>query len=152
MTRQELIKVAKAATEAYNQKDWEAARKLMAPGFVYDEVPTNRKVEGVEEVLKVWRGWAKAFPDSRATFEEALVDGQVVVLPLKWGGTHTGPLSLPTGEVLPTGKKIDFRACQVFHVKDGKATKMRQYFDIMTMLSQVGAAPEIKAKATPAAR
>lgn len=149
MSRQELIEAAKASTEAYNQKDWEAAREALAPDFVYDEVATSRKVEGIEEVLTVWRGWANAFPDSKATFEEALVDGNVVVLRLRWRGTHSGPLTLPTGEILPTGKEIDFRGCQIFRIEDGKATEMRQYFDLMTMLSQLGVAPEMKATAQP---
>lgn len=150
MSRQELIETAKASTEAYNEKDWDAARRVMADDFVYDEVATGRKMEGVEEVLTAWRGWAEAFPDSRATFEEPLVDGNTVVLPLRWQGTHSGPLSLPTGEILPTGEKIDFRACQVFRIEDGRVREMRHYFDMMTMLSQIGAAPEPKAKAKPA--
>lgn len=149
MSRQELIEAAKASTEAYNEKDWEAAREALTPDFVYDEVVTSRKAEGVEEVLAVWRGWATAFPDSRATFEEPLVDGNVVVLRLRWRGTHSGPPAFPTGEILPTGKKIDFRSCQIYRIEDGKAAEMRQYFDLLTMLSQLGVAPEMKATAQP---
>lgn len=146
MSREELIKIAKAGTEGYNDKDWGAVRETLAPGFVYDEVATGRKVKGVEQVLDVWRGWAKAFPDSRATFEEPLVDGNTVVQRLRWRGTHSGPLSLPTGEILPTNKKIDFRACQIYRIEGGKAKEMRQYFDLTTMLTQLGVAPEAKAK------
>lgn len=147
MSRQELIRIAKAGVEAYNAKDWAAAREVLAPGFVYDEVATGRKVKGVEDVLNVWRGWAKAFPDSSATFEEPLVDGDVVVQRLRWRGTHSGPLSLPTGEILPTGREIDFRACQIIRIENGKTVETRQYFDLNTMLSQIGVAQEKEAKA-----
>lgn len=147
MSRKELIEIAKAATEAYNRKDWDAARELLAPGFVYDEVATGRKVKGVDEVLDVWRGWAKAFPDSRGTMEEPLVDGNDVVLRLRWRGTHSGPLALPSGEVLPTSRKIDFRACQVFRIEKGKVQEMQHYFDMTTMLSQLGVAAGEEAKA-----
>lgn len=152
MSRQELIQAAKASTEAYNEKDWKAARTTLAPGFVYDEVATGRTIEGIDEVLEAWKGWAKAFPDSRATFEEPLVDGNVVVLPIRWRGTHSGPLTLPTGEILPTQQKIDFRACQVFDMENGRAVHMRHYFDMMTMLSQLGVAPEPKVKSEARAR
>lgn len=145
MSRRELIEIAKAATEAYNRKDWDAARELLAPDFVYDEVATGRKVKGVEKVLDLWRGWAKAFPDSRGTMEDPLVDGNEVVLRLRWRGTHSGPLSLPSGEVLPSKKKIDLRACEVFRIEDGKAVEIRHYFDMLTMLSQLGVAPEREA-------
>lgn len=147
MSRQELINIAKSSTEAYNEKDWTAVREALAPGFVYDEVATGRKVEGVPEVIDVWKGWARAFPDSRASFEEPLVDGDVVVLRLRWRGTHSGPLSLPTGEILPTGKEIDFRAVQVHRVEDGRIVEMRQYFDMLTMLAQIGEVPAATPKA-----
>jgi steroid delta-isomerase-like uncharacterized protein len=147
MSREELIRIANAGVEAYNAKDWDAAREMMAPGFVYDEVATGRKVKGVEDVLSLWRGWAKAFPDSTATFEEPLVDGNAVVQRLRWRGTHSGPLSLPTGEILPTGKEIDFRACQISRIENGETVETRHYFDLLTMMAQIGEAPEKAAKA-----
>lgn len=146
MSRRELVSTAKAATEAYNEKDWKAARAVMAPGFIYDEVATGREIEGVDDVISAWRGWAKAFPDSRATFGKTLVDGDTVVLCLRWRGTHFGPLSLPSGEILPTGRTIDFRACQLFRVDGDKVREMTHYFDLLTMLSQIGEAPGAKEK------
>ena len=60
-----------------------------AADFVYDEVATLRKVQGVDQCLPLWRGWATAFPDSKATFHGAVVSGNTVVLELTWKGTHT---------------------------------------------------------------
>ncbi|MFQ5890840.1 MAG: ester cyclase [Gemmatimonadota bacterium] len=147
MSRQELITAAKAPSEAYGEKDWDAVRNALAPEFVYDEVATYRKAEGIDEVIDLWRGWAKALPDSRATFEDPFVDGDTVVLPLTWRGTHTGPLPLPDGEIPPTGKRIALRSCQVIRIRGGKAISMRQYFDMLTLLSQLGVAPAETAEA-----
>lgn len=141
MSRQDLIAAAKAPTEAYNEKDWDAVRNSVTPGFVYDEVATGRKAEGIEEVLELWRGWGRAFPDSRATFDEPLVDGDTVVLRLRWSGTNTGLLSLPDGEIPPTGKEIDIRSCQVCRIEGGKVVSISHYWDALTMLSQLGVAP-----------
>lgn len=155
MTREELIQTARASVEAYNEKDWEAAREALSPDIVYDEVASNRRVEGTKEVLNTWRGWAKAFPDSKGTIEEERVDGDTVVFCLRWRGTHSGPLSLPTGEILPTQKKIDVRGCQVIRLEDDVAVEITHYFDMLTMLSQLGEVagmPETKAKARPKAR
>lgn len=140
MSRQDLITAARASAEAYGEKDWNAVRETLAPDVIYDEVATHRKAEGIDQVLDVWRGWAKAMPDSRATFEDAFVDGDTVVLGLTWRGTHTGPLPLPDGELAPTGKSIEMRACQVVRVLDGKTVSIRQYFDMLTLLSQLGVA------------
>lgn len=139
-SRQELIAAAKAPTIAYNEKDWDAVRSAITPDFVYDEVATNRKAEGLEDVVEVWKGWARAMPDSKATFEDPIVENDTVIIRMTWTGTHTGPLTLPDGEVPATGKPVVFRSCQFYRVKNGKAVSMRQYFDMFTILSQLGIA------------
>ena len=134
-----IVDVAKATILAYNNKNWDAVRTASAPNVVYDEVATGRNVRGVEDVIKVWRGWAEAFPDSKATFQHEFVSGNTVVLELTWRGTHKGPLQTPDGTLPPTGKTINFRACQVIEVNGDKATSIRQYFDMATLLQQLGA-------------
>ena len=79
MSDQDLIETAKASILAYNAKDWAAVRQAMAPGIVYDEVATHRKLLGADEVLTAWKGWADAFPDSKASFEGAIVSGNTVI-------------------------------------------------------------------------
>ncbi len=138
MSEQELIDAAKAPIVAYNEKDWNAVRMAVAPGFGYDEVGTQRKMDGVDAVIEGWRGWATAMPDSRATFENALVQGDSVILEVTWRGTHTGSLQSPKGEIRATGKTFEVRACQVFTIESGKAKSMRHYFDMLTLLQQLG--------------
>ncbi len=138
MSRQDLIAAAKAPIEAYNAKDWVAARQAMTPGYVFEELSTGRTITGVDDVLEAWKAWGEAFADSRATFEEPLVDGDTVVFRLTWRGKHTGPLSLPSGDVAPTGKSVEFKACQVTRVENGKAVATSHYWDLQTMLSQIG--------------
>jgi steroid delta-isomerase-like uncharacterized protein len=135
---EQLVQAAKASIIAYNNKDWKAARASLTPNVVYDEVATQRKVQGVDEVLALWKGWAAAFPDSKATFHSAEVSGNTVVIELTWKGTHTGSLETPDGPVAATGKKIDMRACQVIEMAGEKAQSCRQYFDMATMMQQLG--------------
>jgi steroid delta-isomerase-like uncharacterized protein len=138
MTQKSLIDAAKAPVIAYNEKNWDALKAALSPKIVYDEVSTQRKVQGIKDVLGVWKGWATAIPDSKAKFHSALVSGNTVVVEVTWRGTHKGPLQMPTGEIPATGKKIELRACQVFEIAGGKAQSMRQYFDMATLLQQLG--------------
>ena len=138
MSDQALIDAAKASVIAYNEKDWNAVKRVVTAGIVYDEVSTNRNVQGVDEVLTIWKGWAAAFPDSKATFEDAHVSGNTAILELTWRGSHTGPLRTAAGEIPATGKPIALRACQIIDVADGKAQRIRQYFDMATLLAQLG--------------
>ncbi len=138
MAKQSLIDTAKAATIAYNKKNWNAVRAAVAPRIVHDEVGTHRKTQGADKLIELWQGWARAFPDSKGTFRSALVSGNTVVLELTWRGTHTGPLQTPGGEMAPTGNKFELRACQVIEVAAGKARSMRHYFDMATLMQQLG--------------
>lgn len=113
------------------------SRSLTA-GAVYDEVATARKPQGTSEIVTVWKGWGGAFPDSKATFEGACVVGNTVILEVTWRGTHTGTLQTPTGQIPATFKKIEMRACNVVDVVDGRVQQMRQYFDMATLMGQIG--------------
>ena len=134
-----VVDTAKSQITAYNHKDWNAVAALLAPGCVYDEVATHRRVQGVNEIMAAWRGWATALPDSNATFDRVLVSGDVVTLELTWRGTQTGPLDTPSGALPPSGRSIDMRACQIVEVADGKVQSIRHYFDMATLLQQLGA-------------
>lgn len=137
-TAQSAIEQAKVSVVAYNEKNWEAAKEALAPDAVYDEIATGRRVEGHAAILPTWKEWATAFPDSRATFENAMAADNTVTLELRWRGTHNGPLNLPSGKLEPTGKSIEVRACQVIELVNGKARAIRHYFDMATLLKQLG--------------
>jgi steroid delta-isomerase-like uncharacterized protein len=139
MPQKSVADVAKEQVIAYNEKDWDRARAALAPEVVYDEVGTSRKLEGVDDVLTAWRGWATAIPDSRATFHSETVSGNTAVLEITWKGTHSGPLNTGKGEIPATGKKIELRAIQVVDVANDRVKSVRQYFDMATLLQQIGA-------------
>jgi steroid delta-isomerase-like uncharacterized protein len=136
---QALIDAAKASILAYNDKNWDAVTKAITGDFEYDEVGTNRKLHGASDVIAAWKGWATALPDSKATFDAAHVSGNTVTLELTWHGTHNGPLQMPAGALPATGKKIAVRAVQIVELTpDGKAQRVRHYFDMATLLAQLG--------------
>jgi steroid delta-isomerase-like uncharacterized protein len=137
---QALIDAAKAPIIAYNEKKWDKVKAGITAGFVCDEVATGRKVESADEAIALWQGWAQAFPDSKATFHNALVSGNTVVLEVTWKGTHKGPLQLPKGPIPATGKSITVRSCIIGEIAGDKLRLQRQYFDMATLLQQLGVA------------
>jgi steroid delta-isomerase-like uncharacterized protein len=138
---QALITAAKALIEAYNDKNWDRAKAAISEDFVYDEVATGRKVTGRDATLAVWKGWAEAFPDSKGVFHAAhAAEPGTVVLELSWKGTHRGPLQTPKGPIAATGKAIEVRACAIVEMANEKARTQRHYFDMATLLQQLGVA------------
>ena len=136
---QALIDVAKATVTTYNDRDWAKAKTILTSDFVYDEIATGRKVNSADQAIELWKGWAQAFPDSKGTVQNARAtnDG-TVTLEVTWKGTHKGPLHTPTGPIAPTGKSIEVRACAVLEIAGERARAERHYFDMATLLRQIG--------------
>ena len=138
LSPQALIDAAKASILAYNEKDWDRVKDLVTTDVIYDEVPTGRKVQGLDAVLSLWQGWAEAFPDSRARFHDAHASGSTVVQEVTWEGTHTGVLQTPSGPIQATGRSIAVRACLVLQMDGERLKQQRHYFDMTTLLQQLG--------------
>jgi hypothetical protein len=64
-----------------------------------------------------------------------------------WRGVHAGPLETPTGTIPASNKPVEIPACQVVQVEGGKIKSGSHYFDLLTMLTQIGATSAIKSAA-----
>jgi steroid delta-isomerase-like uncharacterized protein len=131
--------VAREQVEAFNAGDWERFRATLTEDSVYDELATGRHLEGQEAVLEANRGWKEAFPDARGTVERAIESDGTVTLEITWEGTQSGPMQMPTGDLPPSGRRAVVKAVEVFDVEGGKIRESHHYFDMMGLLSQVGA-------------
>jgi steroid delta-isomerase-like uncharacterized protein len=133
------IAVARETIECFNAGDWARLRELHAPDCVEEELATQRTLHGFDEMLEAAQGWKRAFPDGHGTVLGECSEGPRAVLELEWEGTNTGPMTTPTGEEMPpTGKSGRVKACQVFEVHDGRVTATRHYFNLLTILEQLG--------------
>ncbi len=135
-----IVETAKAVTLAYNEKSWERVKAAFATDGVYDEKATHRRLQGVGQILEAWKGWAAAIPDSKATFLGEHASGNTAVLEVVWRGVHHGPLHTPSGTIPASHKAIEIPACQVVSVEGGKVKSFTHYFDMLTLLTQIGAA------------
>jgi steroid delta-isomerase-like uncharacterized protein len=142
-----VIEIAKASITAYNDKDWSKAKDLLAADAVYDEKGTHRRIQGAGNIIDAFQGWANAFPDSKATFVSEFGSGDTAVLELVWKGVHTGPLQTPTGIIPASNKPVEMPACQVIQVEGGKIKGASHYFDMLTMLTQIGAGAALQSAA-----
>jgi steroid delta-isomerase-like uncharacterized protein len=136
-SHQQPVDSAKAPLIAFNDKNWNAVRAGVTADVLYDEVATNRKAQGVDEVIRLWQGWAMAFPDAKAEIHSAIPADGTVVVEVTWRGTHKGPLPTPEGALAPTGKRIEVRACFVVELAGDKVERERHYFDMATLMHQL---------------
>jgi steroid delta-isomerase-like uncharacterized protein len=133
------VEVARESIEAFNAGDWDRFRSLHAEDVVEDELGTQRRIEGSDALVESNQGWKQAFPDASGLVTNAVESGDTATLEITWSGTHSGPLEMPDGELPATNKRVELRACQVFRVEGDRIAEDRNYFDMATMLQQLGA-------------
>jgi len=132
------VDVARGSIEAFNAGDWDRFRSLHAEDVVEEELGTQRRIEGIDALLESNQGWKEAFPDASGQVTNAFESGDTATLEITWSGTHSGPLEMPDGELAATNKRVELRACQVFRVEGDRIAEDRHYFDMATMLQQLG--------------
>ncbi len=142
MAEQDLIRVARESIDAFNAGDWERTKATVAGDYLYDEVATQRRIQGADQVIEAFRGWKQAMPDAKGTITNTLVSGNTVTLEITWEGTQTGPLVGPGGTIPASGKRQVTRAAWVSAIEGDKVKETHHYFDMMGLLQQLGAAPQ----------
>jgi steroid delta-isomerase-like uncharacterized protein len=127
--------------EAFNAGDWDGYADVMTDDVVYVELATHRRAEGIEANLEVFKAWKVAFPDATGTIANIFGNGDQAVAEIMWTGTHNGDMEGPDGAIPATGRQITMEASMHVWVRDGKIRESHQYFDLLTMLTQIGAVP-----------
>ena len=137
--------VARESIEAYNAGDFDRLRSLLADDFYEEELATRRRLEGADARIDAAQTWKRAFPDERGTVVAAYANGDTVAIELVWEGTHSGPMATPDGrELPPSDKRFTVKSVEVIETEDGKIKVLRHYFDLMTILQQIGAVDEVE--------
>lgn len=135
-----VLEIAKASITAFNKKDWSAMKALYASDGVYDEKATNRRIQGPDQIVAGIQIWSTAFPDAKGTIVRELALGDTAVLEIVWTGTHTGPLQTAAGTIAASNRTVQLPACSVMLCEGEKIKSDTHYFDLLTMLTQIGAA------------
>ena len=131
---------ARESIECYNAGDFDRLRSLLADDFYEEELATKRRLEGADARVEAARAWKRSFPDEHGTITGVYTSGDTVAIELTWEGTQSGPIATPNGQVLPpSNRRITVKSVEVIEVEDGKLKALRHYFDLMTLLKQIGA-------------
>jgi steroid delta-isomerase-like uncharacterized protein len=142
LTAEQMVKIAREQVDAFNNGDWERLEAGLAADATYDELATQRKVDGPEKIVELFKGWKTAFPDAAGTVTSAVGSGSTAVLEVTWKGTQTGPLVTAEGTIPASGKSQETPAAFFFSFEGSKIKESRQYFDSLTLLKQIGAQAE----------
>ena len=121
----------------------DAALSLLHEDHVGHDMGTGAIMKGHDENRADMENWTTTFSDMKIEVLNHIESGNTVVSELKMTGVNTGALEQPDGTKIPaTGKSVEMNACQVAEFENGKMTKSTQYYNMMTMMAQLGLMPE----------
>lgn len=139
MTPEEVVRTS---LDAWNADDRAGHRATFADDAVVKEHSTGREIRGGDAIADAHFAWREAFPGIRGEIENSVASDDQFVYETTWRGVHTGPLVTPDGQsVPPTGKAVTLPACLVVRVAGDRIVEQHHYFDMVTMLNQLGLMP-----------
>jgi steroid delta-isomerase-like uncharacterized protein len=143
MTEQDIIKLAQEMIDAHMAHDNGRLGATVTDDFIYHEFGTQRNVRGRQAWLDIWQGWRQTFPDVKGAITHIFVSGNQALAETVWEGTFQGALATPGGPLPATGKRLEqFPVAFVYVVEGEKFKEVHLYFDLMSLLQQIGAMPQ----------
>ena len=92
------------------------------------------------EQQKTWHQMEReAFPDKHFDIEEAIAEGDKVVLRWRFRGTHSGAFWTPAGTIPATGRPLTLTATLIYRLEDGKIAEEWAALDWLSVVQQLGA-------------
>jgi steroid delta-isomerase-like uncharacterized protein len=132
-TREERERIVREHMESENRHEFDVTMATFEHPR-YEIVPTGEVFDGAEEVARYFAETRAAFPDQRNELIALHHGDDAVVAEFDLLGTHEGPLR----GVPPTGKAFRCRCVAVFEFGDERLVCERVYFDVATIMRQLG--------------
>ena len=120
--------------DAWNVRDFDRMRTAFHSEYTYTG-PDGTEQPGVESGMAVAELFASAFPDARVTVDRVFTSGNTAVAECTGRGTHRGDFL----GIAPTNRQVSLKICNVIELRDGLIYREREYFDMATVLGQIGA-------------
>lgn len=123
--------------EAFGQGDLAVVDEVFAPDYVAHVRRAPNGATGTSAVKQFIGMVRSAFPDVRYTVEDAIAEGDKVVMRVNISGTHQGDfMGVPA-----TGKEVGWTEMHIARMADGKLVEHWFSSDQLALLQQLGALP-----------
>jgi steroid delta-isomerase-like uncharacterized protein len=148
MTTQEVVALIRRGYDAYNARQsdvhWlDHAAQDVAEDCEVVDIPSGMILRGPDGLKQFLLGFSSAFPDSRVEVISVFATEEYGVVEAVLRGAHTGILHSPAGDIPPTGRTFQLRACDVYRLSERNIVRHASYYDALGLMQQLGLIPEM---------
>jgi steroid delta-isomerase-like uncharacterized protein len=137
MTTVELQHTLEEWTAGWSTRDVERVISLFTDQCVFEDVPLGVVNQGKDELRAFGEQVFGAFPDLKIELTTHIAAADWAMLEWIMSGTHQGNLpGLPS-----TGERFSVRGATVLQLEDGRISRESDYWDMATLLTQLGLMP-----------
>ena len=130
----------RVVAEVLNGEDGDAMAELLADDVVVHGLGSGEDTKGVEAFAEGLAAWRVAVPDSEDTVDDAVAEGDTVVLFCTRRGTLESEYpGVPAGAV---GNSFEIVVVHKFRFEDWRVAEWWRLADALGMARQLGALPE----------
>jgi steroid delta-isomerase-like uncharacterized protein len=131
---------ALAMADEWERRDYDAFMDHFADGAAVRDVPRGATLTTTAEIREWAEAWVTASSDSKVTATARVSSSNGAVMEGTWAGTNDGPF----GPMPATGRAVSVPFAIVITFDDaGKVTNYDLYYDMYTLLSQLGQVPAL---------
>jgi steroid delta-isomerase-like uncharacterized protein len=125
--------LAESWITAWNSHDPDKLTAIFTADVMYEDVPFSAVNHGSAELRKFAASEFEGVPDLRVELANSSIQGEHGSIEWTFSGTDAG--------IFKTGKKFSVRGVSIVTVKNGKISRNIDYYDVATLMKQVGLSP-----------
>ena len=122
--------------ELWNMGNLAVIDEIVAKDYV-DRSPAPGQETDREAIASKVSSFRAAFPDAHFAMTDMIAEGDRVVVPQTFTGTHQGEFSGAPA----TGNQVTWTGIFIYRIKDGKIVERWGALDTLDFMSQIGAVP-----------
>ena len=124
--------------EIWNKGNMALIAEVYAPEVITHTSSVPEDLIGHEGIKNWVESTRTSYPDLNMTFDEVFISGDKIVAIWTFTGTNTGPMSMPSAVLPPTGKNIRVTGLSVDYLQNGKIVKEIVIMNVLDMMMQLG--------------
>lgn len=123
---------------AMNAHNVERMASLLTEDAVADEVAEDEPRKGRDSIAEAYREVFAGYPDCKSEILNRVIGVDQAVVEVRFKGINVGAFR----GTHATNKPIDLRIAYILKIKDGKISRVTEYYDLATLLVQQGMMPK----------